>query len=1141
MLQVMVGTSQANATSAEWNGGCATSVTPDGKYAVGYFDYNDFTIVPALWDLQTKKVIPCPGLPTKDMAHLDQKQMRFDGITPDGRYILVCMSVSYLPSANANGNQELMGGLSYFLYDRNTQTYKTIGFVSHDNKDWEPLYDGVHVVDGVAMSNNGKFLTGTVRIYREGDTEADYYCPFVYDVDKDEFKVFEDESTISTACYGITNNGTPLMSTPESSPYRDWKIYNGKYWIGIESLLKSKYSVDLLTQYQYDNSGTVEFVSNDGRRVIATPDFTGDGSYVIDFPVSVDEVCNGVRVLGAYTASPEENSVVSALPSIKVTFDRNIKLLMTGSFVTLEDEDENVIATCSKNLASDKALDIAFRASKAKLEEGKTYYVHIPANAISMSTDEEQTNDDIYIEYKGRKNGPVACTDINPADGSDVSKINVTTNPITLTFDAPIKIAADETRHAALYRNDETEPIAQMNFYYGDNRVVLAPSSSVNLFKENSYRIEVPAGIITDVAGNGANEKISFKYNGAYEREISSDDENLFFNNFDKRDLSTAFMLYDGDQNIPGDVAKGWNFNKTLPWLWVRESTATDNYVAASHSMYTPAGKSDDWMVIPQLYIPDGNCELNFESQSYLKGAKDYLKVLVWESDRTYNSLSKDVIDKMKSEGKVIYNELQEPGESEENLTDEWKSNSVSLKEFAGKSVYIAFVNENEDQSAIFVDSIAVKHNLPVLVAFDNEENVVNKKETTISGVIAGNNDKATYTDVELTLSDNNDKIIDTKKLSGLSLSKGKTVKFAFDEALPLTVGTVNRYKVTVKVDGSENVITKSIKDLVFQPTKRVVLEEFTGRDCSNCPLGIVGIENLEKNYGDRILPIAIHGYTGDPLGVGLEEYYSFLQLNAAPSAKIDRNEGSAISPMISASLESGTKYYLSAAQATAETGQGCDDLWYDYVAKEMAKDAESDITVKASYDETSRTISVPVSVRYALNTENQYINLFAVLVEQNVPATYQQNGFASIVSDVLLPWSKGGSYASSYVTGINYQDVARATWGTTFNGTSGLLPTTMEAGKEYSTDKISFVLPEKTDINPKNCEVIVMMFDTNTGKYINAARAAVDETTGIAPITVDNQKNVDNAWYTLNGMKMSKLPSLAGVYIHQGKKVVIK
>ena len=46
---------------------------------------------------------------------------------------------------------------------------------------------------------------------------------------------------------------------------------------------------------------------------------------------------------------------------------------------------------------------------------------------------------------------------------------------------------------------------------------------------------------------------------------------------------------------------------------------------------------------------------------------------------------------------------------------------------------------------------------------------------------------------------------------------------------------------------------------------------------------------------------------------------------------------------------------------------------------------------------------------------------------------------------------------------------------------------------------------------------------------------------TGIATPIVDNNKQADNAWYTLSGMKMMQKPSQAGIYIHQGKKIVIK
>ena len=369
-------------------------------------------------------------------------------------------------------------------------------------------------------------------------------------------------------------------------------------------------------------------------------------------------------------------------------------------------------------------------------------------------------------------------------------------------------------------------------------------------------------------------------------------------------------------------------------------------------------------------------------------------------------------------------------------------------------------------------------------------------------------------------------------------MKKGTYTKFEFDKSLPLNVGVTNKFNVLLDVEGEQTQVTKSINNLVFQPVKRVVLEENTGRDCSNCPLGIVTIDNLKKRFGDKFLPIAIHGYTGDPLGTGLENYFGYLGLNAAPTAVINRSD-SILSPMVS---DGNGGYYMSKAALEAATGYTCSDLWSDYVEKEVVKSALSEVTASISYDESSRTISVPAAVRYAMNAENQNINLFAVLVEQEVPAIYQSNGFSSIVSDILLPWSQGGAYASSYVTGFNYDDVCRGTWGTTYLGTGGLIPANIVAGKEYKVNDIKFVLGDNSDINPQNCQAIVMMFDANTGKYINAVRTStIGESTGITPVIVNGNAANANAWYTLSGMKMMQKPTEAGIYIHNGKKLVIK
>jgi hypothetical protein len=47
------------------------------------------------------------------------------------------------------------------------------------------------------------------------------------------------------------------------------------------------------------------------------------------------------------------------------------------------------------------------------------------------------------------------------------------------------------------------------------------------------------------------------------------------------------------------------------------------------------------------------------------------------------------------------------------------------------------------------------------------------------------------------------------------------------------------------------------------------------------------------------------------------------------------------------------------------------------------------------------------------------------------------------------------------------------------------------------------------------------------------------DPTTGIANLSTDSQNN--DSWYTLDGMKLDKQPTHKGLYIHHGKKQVVK
>lgn len=92
-----------------------------------------------------------------------------------------------------------------------------------------------------------------------------------------------------------------------------------------------------------------------------------------------------------------------------------------------------------------------------------------------------------------------------------------------------------------------------------------------------------------------------------------------------------------------------------------------------------------------------------------------------------------------------------------------------------------------------------------------------------------------------------------------------------------------------------------------------------------------------------------------------------------------------------------------------------------------------------------------------------------------------------------------------------------------------------------FSTGTGSPQTVDFTNIN-KDTYLEVQNEKDNEGHYKIKDVTADMPTTGItAAPTIDNTASKDNAWYTLSGMKMMQKPNQPGIYIHQGKKLIIK
>lgn len=1061
---------------AGFDHGRLNAVTPDGRYAAGVLtsSRSELLAQSIVFDLQTGERVDLSGMPTLDQSHQDRTMSALYEISPDGRYVVGMLSQAYLMDTI---DGKVFAPLCTFVYDIQEKTYDMIGFNDLPDKDWEKLVPNLHFVSGPEMSNNGEWITGSAYMVEEipgSEWPNEAYHAFRYNVKTKEMEVYSDLADADIAGFAIDNNGVVYGATPAENPYSNGVVRCGDYFITIDQIFKQVYNYDFAADSGYTITGKPLAISDDGRTVIMLPDT--DGCYVLKMPEPLAEAAAKVKLLGSYNVTPLEGVRLSRLTSITINFDRNVKVRGNSSKVTFESADgkEKYNPVSSNGVVADgKKVTITFRSRD--LTDGMDYTLTIPEGMIRMDGKEDETNEEIKITYKGRGNMPVKALEILPENDSYVQILDPTSSPILINFDAELQLVSGA--RGELYRNEETNPFCYLNIAVAGDQALLFPTSGEYLYLDNDYHVVIPAGSLTDISGGGANEEISFTYHGTYIRNFVQDDFYIF--NEDCSDYS-QMMFYDGDNRQPDPTVAEWGFTSdTTPWFIVRDDADT-NMAFASHSMYVPAGKADDWAVIPQLMIPDEKCYLQFLAQSFHYDASDILDVYVYPCESVYNIINAGIANDIRTKGDHVFSEQLYPGDDEETLAGDWGEYTVDLSKYAGQGVYIAFVNQNDNQSAIFIDDIRVVHDTAFATTFETPARVVNQKSVPVSGYILFNSERETYNSIKLTLTDAEGTIIDKIEEDGLNLTKGDKYNFKFKNEVPVKLGETTTYYVEVSLDGAKpSKMTGKVANLTFQPQRRIVLEEYTGSECGNCPLGIRAMENINMLYPNVMIPITIRTYQDDRLGRGMGAYSQFLGLDqlGAPSAIIDRKE--AAYPMISVEGD----YRFTGNGIPSDIPDQDERVWLDVFRTQYETPAELGIYFESKLDEDAKKVNVSLYIENALNKHRCAYKVFAVITEDGL-TTYQKNYMSGVADPDLGEWGAGGQYATNLVMGVEAHGVARQTWGTTYNGTTGHFPADMKAGWGYTTE-FSVDIPNNIE-NIDNCNMIVMIIDENN-QVVNA------------------------------------------------------
>lgn len=245
-------------------------------------------------------------------------------------------------------------------------------------------------------------------------------------------------------------------------------------------------------------------------------------------------------------------------------------------------------------------------------------------------------------------------------------------------------------------------------------------------------------------------------------------------------------------------------------------------------------------------------------------------------------------------------------------------------------------------------------------------------------------------------------------------------------------------------------------------PVKKVLIEDFTGFLCPNCPSGAAEGKRLKGIYGEQLVLLAIHtgefavpdmseGYYQDfrtSTGDAIAAYYNIV---AMPNGIVNRTP-----------YRSGTVMFY--------------DLWERAVDSLSHLTPDLDLQIINEYDSASRKLCTHLQTRF-LKTSRQRLFLAVYLMEDSIH-TKQKNNNLSIGTRPEI-----ADYTQMHVL----RKAINSTWGSVITTDSDTLAVNDKVNRSYA-------ITLDNSWKPKHCAVVAFVYDANTKAIIQAEEQKVFE-----------------------------------------------
>lgn len=234
-------------------------------------------------------------------------------------------------------------------------------------------------------------------------------------------------------------------------------------------------------------------------------------------------------------------------------------------------------------------------------------------------------------------------------------------------------------------------------------------------------------------------------------------------------------------------------------------------------------------------------------------------------------------------------------------------------------------------------------------------------------------------------------------------------------------------------------------------PIRKILVEDYTGHRCGNCPAAAAKMEELKATFCDHIVPVSIHAtaafaapnssgaYTYDFRTPAGNQYESFFDVNMLPNGMVNR---------------------------TALDGNRllAPDSWATAVAAILQTPPEITISIDNSFDDNSLNVSTNIRTEL-IQDMNQKLSLSVFLVE-----------------DSIVNWQKDYEADPVDIENYTHRHVLRQAINTPWG--EEILNGSIAQGESLEKNYTFALSPE---YKPAHCSIVAFVFNTDSKEVIQA------------------------------------------------------